>query len=40
MKYVAFLDILGFKNKLKGLSQNEAEVLWGNSHQSYIMTFK
>ena len=29
MKYVAFLDILGFKNKLKGLSQNEARSFMG-----------
>ena len=25
MKYVAFLDILGFKQKLKGLNQKEAK---------------
>lgn len=30
MKYVAFLDILGFKNKLRDLKQNEARFLIGN----------
>lgn len=30
MKYVAFLDILGFKNKLKNMSQNEAAVFISN----------
>lgn len=30
MKYVAFLDILGFKNKLKRLSQSEAKMYIGD----------
>ena len=30
MKYVAFLDILGFKNKLRDLKQNRARSFIGN----------
>ena len=40
MKYVAFLDILGFKNKLKCLSQSEAKMYIGDFSSTVYSIFQ
>ena len=40
MKYVAFLDILGFKSKLKKLSQIEAKNYIGNFSATVYSLFQ
>lgn len=40
MKYVAFLDILGFKNKLKQLPQNEAKGFIGDFSSTVYSIFQ
>ena len=40
MKYVAFLDILGFKNKLKQLPQNEAKGFIGDFSSTVNIIFQ
>lgn len=40
MKYVAFLDILGFKNKLKNLSQSEAKKYIGDFSATVYTIFQ
>lgn len=39
MKYVAFLDIMGFKNKLKQLLQNDAKEFIGNFSSTVYSVF-
>ena len=40
MKYVAFLDILGFKEKLRNLSQDEAKKYIGDFSEIVYSIFK